>query len=113
MYASGEAKISERKSGVSYKYKTAILNGGEAIAMLCETASNNCYIFLDVNGKDDLNTEGRDMFAFRIDQSTNEVLDFIGSSYCTQGTATIGSVNIANGGGCLARIMEDNWNMNY
>ena len=112
-YASGDKKIKERKSGLTSSYLRVVLNDGQALAMMCETASNNCYIFLDVNGKDEPNTEGRDMFCFRIDQITNEVSDFKPASECTTGTATIGSSNIANGAGCLARIMSDNWNMNY
>lgn len=107
------AAIQERNSGVSKNYQTATLNDGQAIAMLCETASDNCYVFLDVNGKDEPNMEGRDMFSFRIKQSTNEISDYVSSALCTTGTATIGPVNIGNGAGCLTRIMEDNWNMNY
>ena len=113
VYSLGMAEIQERDSGVSAGYQTAMLNDGQAIAMLCETVSDNCYIFVDVNGKDEPNMEGRDMFSFRIKQSTNEISDYVSSALCTTGTATIGPANIGNGAGCLTRIMEDNWNMNY
>lgn len=105
--------IQERQSGVSNGYAKVMLNDGQALAMLCEKASDNCYIFLDVNGKEDPNMEGRDMFSFRIEQSTNKISDYAGSDKCTSGSATIGPINIGNGGGCLAKIIEDNWNMNY
>lgn len=112
-YSDPEAKVQERGSGVSDSYAKVMLNDGQALAMVCETSSNNCYVFLDINGKDEPNMEGRDMFSFRIEQLTNKISDYKSSDNCLTGSATIGDVNIGNGGGCLAKIMEDNWNMDY
>jgi type II secretory pathway pseudopilin PulG len=97
----GEA--SELSLGTSNTYAWTKLVGGEAMAYTC-SSSNACYFAVDINSNDEPNVGGRDLFRIFINASTNRVSDNYGSSIC--GTDNKGS-------GCLAKIIENNWEMNY
>lgn len=79
----------------------AKLQGGEALALSCETTSL-CTVIVDINASSGPNIGGRDLFIFKIDTTKNTIID--------EG-ADCGSDNI--GTGCLARIIQDNWTMKY
>ncbi|MBQ8459695.1 type II secretion system protein [bacterium] len=93
---------------------------------------NNLYIgefYLDINGSKGPNTLGKDIFYFMLSEAGNlypyaskGTCSFIcGGNYCYWknvkdlcGTPnTKDAVKIASGIGCTARIMENNWVMNY
>lgn len=98
-----------RDCSLNDKYANAVLSDGQAIAMHCSSADGSgvCNILLDVNGKSEPNTEGRDIFSFVINPKTNSIEDADTSDKCLNGSGT------NNGGGCLAKIMEANWQMDY
>ncbi|MBR1425663.1 prepilin-type N-terminal cleavage/methylation domain-containing protein [bacterium] len=123
-------KVKSEVSGFSSFYKAidgsshasyiqgspVMLSGGQAISMVCDGSGNptrTCYVFLDINGKEEPNMAGRDMFTFSINARTNEIYDWFGEDKCLSGNAKIGSTNAANGGGCLAKILKSNWKMEY
>lgn len=58
-------------------------------------------VYVDVNGPDKPNIGGRDMFTFAIDDEFNIVP--------TEGNCTDSPI----GDGCLNKIIENNWKMNY
>ena len=78
--------------------------GGEAVALKCETTVNECIVLLDINGKDGPNIGGRDLFIFRLDTKNNMVMSHSGEDEC--GTDQYGH-------GCLNRLIKDNWIMKY
>jgi len=81
----------------------AKLQGGEAIALFCETA-NECVVTVDINGPDIPNMGGRDVFIFRVDTQKNTVMSHSSTDEC-------GNDNV--GHGCLNKILKDNWVMKY
>ncbi len=101
-----------------------ILNDGQAIAIDCSNTPNPalCYVYLDVNATDGPNISGRDMFTFGIDTKNNKIIDPFDPRKCEEDSNVKTIRNKINGstykvgvygGGCLGRIMNDNWNMNY
>lgn len=85
----------------------AKLKGGESIALYCFSPTANtrrCHITLDINGIDEPNIGGRDMFRFSIDADNNHVLAIGSSNTCG---------NDAGGHGCLNKIIEAGWVMEY
>lgn len=80
------------------------LQGGEAIAISCESNVDECIVMIDINGKDGPNIGGRDLFRFRLDTKKNTVMSHSLDSDC--GTDQYGH-------GCLSRLLKDNWIMKY
>ncbi len=85
----------------------AKLKSGEAISIYCFSPTTNtrrCHITLDINGKEEPNIGGRDMYRFSIDANNNHVLAISGSNRCG---------NDAGGHGCLQKIIDAGWVMEY
>lgn len=80
------------------------LQGGEALALFCETTVDECVVMIDINGKDGPNIGGRDLFRFRLDTKKNIVMSHSSVNEC--GTDQYGH-------GCLNRLLKDNWIMKY
>lgn len=90
----------------------ATLKSGEALGLYCFSADtapkHRCYVTLDVNATDGPNIGGRDMFRFTIDADSNELYGATDYSQCNPP-----ATGDEGGHGCLARIIKDNWVMEY
>ena len=91
------------------------LKSGEALGLYCFSSNSapkrRCYVTVDINSTDGPNIGGRDMFRFTIDADTNDLYGVTGWTQCQpDGSKPTGD---EGGHGCLARIMKDNWVMNY
>lgn len=83
------------------------------------SVDSRIWIVLDINGKQEPNILGRDLFDYAIDQNGNisqpqEIADLISSFSTTCGSAT----NFAGNGGvetraCFGKILDDGWEMDY
>lgn len=83
----------------------AKLAGGEALSFYC--ASGNvgfCVFRIDINSTDGPNIGGRDYFMMYVNKKNNEIYDGYASTNC--GTTK-------DGQGCFAKLLENNWEMNY
>ena len=68
-----------------------------------QNEGDDVEVYIDVNGSKKPNIGGRDMFTFKINDKF-EIYDDSDPSDCSSSTT---------GEGCLAKILEDNWRMNY
>ena len=101
---------------------------GEYIVRVGEVLNDVCFMengitrgyFLDVNGKDDPNTAGRDVFS--MDMKTDGTLSDYESGSNVPGSEGAPAERCGNGStssinaaaaGCLTRIIEDGWVMKY
>lgn len=92
-------------AGLVSEYGWARLAGGEAVSFHCAGDSTNYCVFrVDINSLDGPNIGGRDYFAFFINIKTNKIYDNSSATVCG---------NDVYGYGCLARLMQDNWEMKY
>lgn len=91
-------------SGIEANAAYAKLAGGEAIAIACDSAIAECVVTVDINSQDGPNIGGRDFFRFRIDSQKNTIMSHSGAGVC-------GSDQY--GHGCLNRLIQDNWIMEY
>lgn len=91
--------------GLAASHGWAKLASGEAISFFCAGSGvNYCVFRVDVNSTDGPNIGGRDFFAIFLKIKTNELYD-------SQPTTTCGKDKY--GYGCYAKLLEDNWEMNY
>jgi len=81
----------------------AKLTSGQAISFFCKS-DRRCIFRIDLNSTEGPNIVGRDLFSVRIDEKTNKLYDEESSDKC--GTKSQGE-------GCLNKLLEDNWTMNY
>ena len=79
-----------------------LLKSGEAIALEC-SSQEECTFYVDTNGLDKPNIAGRDMFSFTIDTTTNTLITD-DKTKCTTSK---------RGEGCLQKIIDSSWKMNY
>lgn len=87
----------------------AKLAGGEALYFYCGRGSEYCIFRIDINSTDGPNIGGRDFFAIFVNNKTNELFDNFDSSKCGKKN-TLGA---HLGYGCFAKLLENNWEMNY
>ncbi|RAI09433.1 MAG: hypothetical protein DK841_09285 [Candidatus Melainabacteria bacterium] len=87
----------------------AKLAGGEALSFYCGRGSEYCIFRIDINSTDGPNIGGRDFFAIFVNNKTNELFDNFDSSKCGKKN-TLGA---HLGYGCFAKLLENNWEMNY
>lgn len=90
------------------------LVSGEAVSFLCVDSVTYCVFRVDVNSIDGPNIGGRDLFALYLDKKTNKIYDDVepdscGKSYQKSGKEYPGYY----GAGCYAKLLQDNWVMNY
>lgn len=83
-----------------------------------ETETKNpAKVFIDINGTEDPNISGRDLFTFNIyeDFTIDEVDPTLSSSDKTAKRTEVAAKCITSkiGEGCLSRLLNDNWKMNY
>ena len=118
------------KDDVAIYIKPATIPDGWAYSRTC--VGSNCYmkydaysnkkiatVYVDVNGTKPPNIGGRDMFTFNIYGDYS--IDVVSPSTIKAGTAatnrtTLYSNNCLSspfGTGCLGKILNDNWEMNY
>ncbi len=92
---------------------TAKLKSGEIIDIGCQTATE-CIVSIDINGTDEPNIGGRDMFWFRIDKQNNQVMSHSNPDSCAayDGSKWVPKSDI-RGEGCLNRIIKSGWVMEY
>lgn len=91
-----------------------ITAGGASIYMVFDgSGGNSLYIVTDINGKQEPNILGRDLFDFVIDGngtiSVGNIDDAV-SNFTTNCTA---ATDITVYGACIAKIMDDGWKMDY
>ena len=101
-------------SGQSKRYGLVKLADGQSVRLFCDAGASSkeeenyrmsaCIFTIDVNGTDGPNVGGRDLFALSIQYGTNKLIDRWLPANC-------GSEDF--GYGCFAKIVEDNWEMNY
>lgn len=92
---------------------TAKLKSGEIIDIGCESATE-CIVSIDINGTDEPNIGGRDMFWFRIDKQNNQVMSHSNSNSCAVYEDNIWKPKSdIKGEGCLNRIIQSGWVMEY
>ncbi len=99
----------------------AKLVGGEAVSFLCfNSPSLACVFRVDINSTDGPNIGGRDFFSIYINPMTNELYDTGNPALCGGKAKTndekVDAANNARaeyGEGCFARLLQDNWEMNY
>ena len=90
-------------NGLSSSHGWAKLAGGEALSFWC-ASGDYCLFRVDVNSTDGPNIGGRDYFAIYLKTKTNEVYDRYSKDQCGKNE---------DGYGCFAKLLEDNWEMNY
>ncbi len=98
-----------------------ILKSGVAMCLIPADAGNPAKVYVDVNGQDEPNIGGRDMFTFYIydDYSIDE--KDITPDKIKNGSAEADRNNLfsssclssTTGEGCFGKILNDNWKMNY
>ena len=98
-----------------------VLKSGTAMCIIPASDGNPAQVYVDVNGKNDPNIGGRDMFTFYIydDYSIDE--KGITPDKVKNGTAENDRNTLYNssclsssvGEGCFGKILNDNWQMNY
>lgn len=92
-------------TGLVASHGWAKLAGGEALSFWCNTSGKKyCRFRVDVNSTDGPNIGGRDYFKIDLNINTNELYD-VGT------VATCGTTK--DGDGCFAKLLENNWEMNY
>lgn len=93
----------------------AKLTGGEAVAFSCPADEDYCIFQVDVNNTAAPNLGGRDYFTIYINKKTNELYDSETTASCGLAQGSGGGTVSYNyeGKGCLARIMQENWEMKY
>lgn len=83
----------------------AKLAGGEALSFYCANGNVGFCVFrIDINSTDGPNIGGRDYFMMYVNKKNNEIYDGYASTNC--GTTK-------DGQGCFAKLLENNWEMNY
>lgn len=87
----------------------AKLAGGEALSFYCGRGSEYCIFRIDINSTDGPNIGGRDFFAIFVNNKTNELFDNFDSSKCGKKN----TLDAHLGYGCFAKLLENNWEMNY
>ena len=92
---------SDDDAGVTISDTKAKLKSGEAISFSC--TDNKCDLVVDINSTAKPNIAGRDLFTFSIDATTNQPI-LNDSATCTTSTSGVG---------CLEKLMENNWKMDY
>ena len=90
-------------NGLSSSHGWAKLAGGEALSFWC-ASGDYCLFRVDVNSTDGPNIGGRDYFAIYVNKKTNEVYDRYSKDKCGKNE---------DGYGCFAKLLENNWEMNY
>lgn len=91
-------------SGIESNAAYIKLAGGEAMALACDSTIAECVVTVDINSLDGPNIGGRDFFRFRINSKNNTIMSHSAVSDCG---------NDQYGHGCLNRIIQDNWVMEY
>lgn len=91
-------------NGLVDSHGWAKLAGGEALSFYCGRDSEYCIFRVDINSTDGPNIGGRDYFAIFVNKKTNELYDKYTSSNCGKNE---------DGYGCFAKLLENNWEMNY
>ncbi len=89
----------------------AKLASGEAVSFFCDYTKTRCVIRVDVNSTDGPNIGGRDLFAIAIDIKTNKLGDVYNAKGDKYSPDTCGTE--IYGYGCLEKILENNWEMDY
>lgn len=84
-------------------YSVQLKNGVAMCIIPAPNAGDDAEVYIDVNGNKKPNIGGKDMFSFKINDKF-EIYDDSDPSDCSSSTT---------GKGCLAKILEDNWRMNY
>ncbi len=106
----------EKDISIESSAAKATLKSGESIGLYCFSTDvapkHRCHVTLDINATDGPNIGGRDMFRFTIDTDTNELYGATGWTQC-QPDNDKNPTGDQGGHGCLARIMKDNWVMEY
>ena len=102
-FASSYSSLSGQANTLSLDgYSIAQLTSGESIAMKCSLSL--CEIYVDVNSTVAPNIGGRDIFYMKLNPKTNRIYDDSTASGCNSSALGIG---------CVKKLLDDNWNMNY
>lgn len=91
---------------------------------ICAIPGNPVTIVADVNGPDDPNIAGRDLFTFSIYEDASVDEGMSPSDKQSKGSddlktlrstnaAKCGAADTSNGEGCFSKIVQDNWQMTY
>lgn len=99
----------------------ATLKSGAAMCIINATATTPATVYLDVNGKDNPNMGGRDMFTLYIydDYSIDDkdiTPDKISNGTAETARNTLFTQSCKSsklGEGCFGKILNDNWRMEY
>lgn len=105
-------------------YNVTLLNGAAVCIIPAEIEADTngvtahpATVYIDVNGVEEPNIGGRDLFTFNIYNSytideVDPALDSAAKN--TARTALMaGCTNSALGAGCFSKLLNDNWKMNY
>ena len=85
---------------------------GAAICMVYDSSNYIWYAFIDVNGADDPNIAGRDAFTMVL--NSDGTLEDWSTDSDDCGTSVSSYSHIADySAGCITKIIEDGWVMNY
>lgn len=98
-----------------------IIKSGTAMCIVPANDGNPAVVYVDVNGSDNPNIGGRDMFTFYIydDYSIDEkgiTPDKIKDNTATTERETLFTnfcLSSTTGEGCFGKLLNDNWKMNY
>ena len=95
--------------------QTFYLNNGALMYITAYDDTNNnprIYVFFDINAEKKPNVQGRDLFHMEINSKGAQPSDK--ETYKNQKLCDTKANKGYNGGsGCLARIMDESWEMNY
>lgn len=92
------------------RYTAYVLNSGVALCPRKSSNSTNITFYIDINGIAGPNSAGRDLFHAKT-PITDDIQEFIdmSSNNCRDFTSTTSTY----GQGCIKKLQENNWKMNY
>lgn len=115
------ADIYRSISGATEEFKcengySALLKGGAAICIVpANDTTDYAKVIVDVNGVEAPNIGGRDIFNFNIysNFSVDEISPTDIKNNTSRSTINAKCTTSPTGQGCLSRLIENNWKMNY
>lgn len=108
-FLTGEASTFDINNSTGYE-KVVLASGASIAWNKSKSGTSYSTLFVDVNGVKGPNQAGRDLFRMQLNHNAPNKLAGRLSDYCTRKSA---GTNSARGLYCFAKIIEDNWEMNY
>ncbi|MBP3820871.1 type II secretion system protein [bacterium] len=103
IFADSYKSISGESLELSLTGTSVKLAGSESVNMSCDVNSI-CKFTVDVNGTEKPNIGGRDLYTFTVNPTENIIEDADDADNCATN---------ANGSGCLQKLIDKDWTMDY